>query len=73
MHPISLYDTHLNYHGRTLAEEEPSIVSVAVRPGKVDTSVCVPAILLFPYSRLTFTDASNHPVTWGIDHEGCRP
>jgi len=26
---------------RTLAEEEPEIVSVAVRPGIVDTNVCL--------------------------------
>jgi hypothetical protein len=26
-------------HARTLAEEEPGVVSVAVRPGMVDTNV----------------------------------
>lgn len=32
-------------NSRTLAEEEPSIVSVALRPGKVDTSVRILDVL----------------------------
>lgn len=36
------YPQSLNsvYAIRTLAQEEPDIVAVAVRPGKVDTAVC---------------------------------
>lgn len=50
--PYSASKAAVNSLCRTLAVEEKDVVSVAVRPGTVDTDVCAACLLFFSFSIL---------------------